>query len=1173
MFIMVTFNIEASDIDSLRTRMINRYISSGGSGSYVTSQSSDGSWSDINYSDTDRTSWDPLKHLQRLRSMSIAYNSPGNSYYHNSTLLNGIINGIQYWYNRKSTSANWWFNDIGSQQLLGPILILMQDFISQSLVTTGCTYLKDPYLTALNLVDVSEQTIHRGMLTNNENDIIWGLDTIGSTVKLSEGDGIKSDYSFHQHEKQLYNGGYGLEFIDDITYWIYITRGLSLSMPAEDIETYSNYLLDGMQWMTYKSNLDFSIVGRGISRPGKIKSTSGILSTLNYMSQIGDGRASQYKAYANQINGGSNSLTGDKHFWNSDYHSHRRDDYFVSVRMSSQRTLASETMNGENLKAYYLAYGAMSVLVNQDEYYNIFPVWDWCRVPGVTAALESTPPSMPSWWLNYGKTSFVGGVSNGDYGVSAMDLSLNNIYGKKAWFFFENEVVALGAGIRSSNSSSIITSVNQTLLDGDVVVNNNGQSVYSSGNYTLSDPQWVYHNNVLYMFPGNEQVNLRNNTQSGSWYSINTTYSSSTLYQNVFSLWINHGVQPTNGTYYYTIVPGIQLNDVSSFVTNYADNVISNTSSIQAVENTDLKITGIVFYQAGALKLRNSLTVTADKPCILLLDEANGQLSASNPNQTVMNLNVTLNYSDNTSKVLEYNFPGGTYGGRTIQKSFSTECSLDITDAIVNDSIITINYVTSGNCGSLNSAIHKVGNNTPVYGPVTNVNSGTEINLYRSCVTCDDGNYYFKMYNDNVVDSILFNYTKPIGCDNFALTGEVVNNDYGLTNGSILISIGGGSEPYSYSWSDGITTKDRSNLSSGEYTIIVTDANSCELSETFSILENADPCLDFSISGEIENSYNGLSNGSIMITVSGGSEPFTYTWNDGVTDKDRTNLSAGTYSVTINDFSNCTITKSFQVEDNSIKIISTSIIDGVLTTEFTTSGDCSTVTYIIYDATNSIVYNPGQTVQTGFSVNISNICSTCKDGNYQIDLLCNDLTDSKVFTYVTNIDLCENFIVTGEKIDTEYDNDVGIINLTISGGSEPYIFNWSDGSESQNRDQLSEGTYSVEVIDVNNCYRQLSFTIAKKSIPFEILKFYPNPTTGLVAIEYTSPINATIEIIVETMLGERINNFSASSNIGMNKETIDISADENGNSNTVGPYRIIMRQGDNEDSFVLVKTN
>ena len=127
----------------------------------------------------------------------------------------------------------------------------------------------------------------------------------------------------------------------------------------------------------------------------------------------------------------------------------------------------------------------------------------------------------------------------------------------------------------------------------------------------------------------------------------------------------------------------------------------------------------------------------------------------------------------------------------------------------------------------------------------------------------------------------------------------------GGSNGSINLSVSGGTPAYNYAWNDGTTTEDRTNLTKGTYTVVVTDANNCSASSSMIIGQPAQLKLN---SSKTPVSCNGGSDGTIDLIVTGGTQPYSYLWNDGNTNEDRTGLTSGGYSVTVSDANGCSKT-------------------------------------------------------------------------------------------------------------------------------------------------------------------------------------------------------------------------------------------------------------------------
>lgn len=84
-----------------------------------------------------------------------------------------------------------------------------------------------------------------------------------------------------------------------------------------------------------------------------------------------------------------------KHFWTSDFTVLHRENFYVSVRNSSKRNKTTEYMNNENSKAYYIADGTTVIMRTGGEYRDIFPVWDWSRIPAPPRPICPLPRSRP----------------------------------------------------------------------------------------------------------------------------------------------------------------------------------------------------------------------------------------------------------------------------------------------------------------------------------------------------------------------------------------------------------------------------------------------------------------------------------------------------------------------------------------------------------------------------------------------------------------------------------------------------------------------------------------------------------------------------------------------------------------------------------------------------------
>lgn len=140
---------------------------------------------------------------------------------------------------------------------------------------------------------------------------------------------------------------------------------------------------------------------------------------------------------------------------------------------------------------------------------------------------------------------------------------------------------------------------------------------------------------------------------------------------------------------------------------------------------------------------------------------------------------------------------------------------------------------------------------------------------------------------------------------------NVTNASCGQSNGSASVTATGGSTPYTYAWSpSGGTGASASNLAAGSYSVTVTDATGCAVSETVTITGGA----AITLTGNVTNENCGQNNGQVVTTLTGGTAPYTYTWSpSGGSGANLTGAHTGTYTVTVTDAGGCSATQTFTI--------------------------------------------------------------------------------------------------------------------------------------------------------------------------------------------------------------------------------------------------------------------
>lgn len=645
-----------------------------------------GSFSDIDYDDTQMTNWTPIKHIERLSDFGYAYTNEKNKYYQNEDLYQKIVKGLEYWYDVDSESDNWWHNQISEPQKLGVLLIQMRigkKQIPQELETKILKRIQetggDPAKwTGANRTDIALHWIYRSCLTQNEADLKTAIDNVFNPVVYTTEEGFQHDNSYFQHGEQLYIGGYGDEILKGVTQVASYALGTQYQLDKEKVELLSKFMRETYYRTVRGQNMSFDVVGRSVSRPGLLNKRT----TATYakrMIDIDPTHADEYKAIIARLNRKQPAdyqvTASHTHYFRGDYSLHVRPQYNFDVRLASTRTKKCEYGNKENLKTYFMSDGCTNITQTGDEYFNIFPVWNWCHIPGTTAPQLEKVPMDPKAWGVLGTSTYAGGVSDSIYGATAyayMDTNPEvNTGAKKSWYFFDNEVVCLGAGIQSTSTYPVHTTVNQCFLKGGILVDKGDkEEALANGSHTLQAPQWVLHDKIGYFFPQKEEVFLTAQTQSGRWYDINTSKSKKEEKMDVFTLGINHGVGPKDGSYAYIVVPGkTSAQEMKAYQKKNAIEILSNNAKVQAVRNTKLNVWMVTFFEAGTFK-HKELSVTVDKPCVLMVKDINAKsanLHIADPGQTQSPIQVELKIGKK-KQVLTADFSQtGIYAGATKQ--------------------------------------------------------------------------------------------------------------------------------------------------------------------------------------------------------------------------------------------------------------------------------------------------------------------------------------------------------------------------------------------------------------------------------------------------------------------------------------------------------------------------
>ena len=598
----------------------------------------DGQWPDIDYSSQTRGAWSPRTHLSNQLAIARAYQTKGSKYYQKDKVSEKVHLAFNHWIRHDFRSPNWWHPDIGTPKLIAPVMVLMEAELTDEQMALGYRIMERSKMgkTGQNKVWLAGNVLLTSLLKRDVDTIKLASRSIQEELIVSMKEGVQPDWSYHQHGPQLQFGNYGLSYVNDMIMWISILRNTPYQFDEQKVSILRDYVLDGQQWVTWKDQFDISACGRRLFIDSPAEKATVLATHLTSMERLDPAFADVYKK-ANQYE----NLSGHNHFWRSDFQVWRNPDYYISVKMCSERVIGAESCNSENIQGYYMGDGATFLYQSGEEYRNIFPFLDWKKIPGTTTMQDDDPlPVLTARGYRI-ESDFVGGVSDGENGIAALDYNRNGLKARKSWFMFDGKIICLGTGITSNTRLTVTTGVNQTHINGEVSVKIDGQISGMEGEQTLESPSWILHDNIGYIFPDGGNLELRAENVEGSWNWVARQYPDERINADVFRLWFDHGQSPKSGSYEYILVPGADKEQLESYQTNNPVQ-IKNDKNIQAVFSNDNAYMGIVFYKAG--KYHGDPGIEVNKPCVMMLKhKPEGlQVSISDPAQIEKEIQITL---------------------------------------------------------------------------------------------------------------------------------------------------------------------------------------------------------------------------------------------------------------------------------------------------------------------------------------------------------------------------------------------------------------------------------------------------------------------------------------------------------------------------------------------------
>lgn len=602
---------------------------------WIGTLNADGSWPDIDYQDKNVAAWKAIDHMTRLGAMSLALANPKSPLFNNEALEAATLRALRYWNANRFQNRNWWHNDIGIPLLMRNVIIALGPRLSGDDLAGALTVLKQfraPRSGGANTTWAAELALTYGALTGDEALVARNSKVINDEIKISTGEGIQSDFSFHQHGARLQQFHYGSAFLSDSARLGWELRGTPWAIPPEKMAILSAMVLEGSQWMMRGSTVPGTL-DRAVSREGLLKPTD-LINTARFLRDAVPARAAELDALIARQSGTGAPLNGFRSFPRSDFLAYHRPTFSFFLKTISDRTLGTESINGENLKGQLLNDGDHYLLRRGTEYADLPPVWNWDLLPGVTYADGAGQVQ---------RQPFVGAVGDGASGAAAMDYRFAatteanktspTLSARKFWACDGDIVVALIGDLQTHNvAAPVQTALDQSVLSGPVAIGDDNGTIktLANGNYPAKKIRWVWHNGLAYLPMNGLPISLRLGPATGTWHSIYQSGSPTPVTKPVFLPILEQGTNPKGQASGYVLAASATPQDAANLAARPTWTVLRNDANCQAVAFGDGRVMA-AFYVAGTLERDGKPLLQTDRPCLIIFN--NDELSVCDPTQ------------------------------------------------------------------------------------------------------------------------------------------------------------------------------------------------------------------------------------------------------------------------------------------------------------------------------------------------------------------------------------------------------------------------------------------------------------------------------------------------------------------------------------------------------------
>lgn len=411
----------------------------------------------------------------------------------------------------------------------------------------------------------------------------------------------------------------------------------------------------------------------------------------------------------------------------------------------------------------------------------------------------------------------------------------------------------------------------------------------------------------------------------------------------------------------------------------------------------------------------------------------------------------TYQWSNGSTQSSVQNLVAGTY---TVKVTDASGCYSEKQFTLANQSALSLSLVSKSDVLCFGDKTGKLDLN------VTGAAGSTTVKWSDGSTTLDRDNLAPGTYTVTVKDqfcevSSTFQISGP--ASEIQVSASPQNPSCAGNDGKISLTVSGGTAPYIYAWNNGASTKDLSSLGEGKYEVTITDKNGCSVQKSFDLVSP----LPLAYQEEItQPSCAGESTGAIKLTVSGGNAPYTYLWSNGSVQSSAQNLAAGIHQVKITDATGCVVERQFELTNQSALKV-----EAINVTPVSCQGkEDGAIELTISGAKGNVKFNWSDNSNAGSSR------TNLKSGTYEVLI-----SDESGCTISQQVQVAETIQLQARvestlDVDCESGKVTGRAWVAITGGKEPYTYQWSNTNFKEKEIEFSKsGLLKVKVTDALGC--------------------------------------------------------------------------------------------------------